>query len=93
MATSRSARTPLCSRAIDRITLRRRAPPLPAPARQLIVGSDECELESQLPAADVVLNPELLHRIDQIVASGVAINPADTGYPNQTTNASIRLRI
>jgi 2-keto-4-pentenoate hydratase len=35
-------------------------------------------LESQLPAADVTLS-DVLDRIDQIVAPGVTINPADDG--------------
>lgn len=51
-----------------------------------IVGPRTMEqLETQLPAADVTLNSELLDRIDQINAPGVAINPADTGYPSPAT--------
>ena len=37
------------------------------------------QLESQLPAADVTLDPALLDRIDEIVRPGVNLNPADTG--------------
>ena len=36
-------------------------------------------LESQLPASDLVLDAALLDRIDEIVAPGTNINPADAG--------------
>jgi aryl-alcohol dehydrogenase-like predicted oxidoreductase len=39
-------------------------------------------LESQLDAADVELPDDVLDRIDEIVAPGVNINPADAGYVN-----------
>lgn len=49
-----------------------------------IIGPRTLEqLESQLPAADVTLDTATLDRIDQIVAPGVTINPADTGYGEQ----------
>jgi aryl-alcohol dehydrogenase-like predicted oxidoreductase len=50
------------------------------------------QLESQLPAADVVLAPELLDSIDLIVPPGVAINPADTGYPSPSSVPSFQRR-
>jgi aryl-alcohol dehydrogenase-like predicted oxidoreductase len=48
-----------------------------------IIGPRTMEqLESQLGAADVELSDELLDRIDEIVAPGVNVNPADAGYDN-----------
>ena len=45
-----------------------------------IIGPRTMEhLESQLPAAEVVLDEALLDRIDEIVAPGTNINPADAG--------------
>ena len=38
------------------------------------------QLESQLPAADALLDPGLLDRIDEIVPPGTNINPADDGW-------------
>ncbi len=38
------------------------------------------QLESQLPAAEIRLDADLLDRIDEIVAPGTNINPADAGY-------------
>jgi aryl-alcohol dehydrogenase-like predicted oxidoreductase len=46
-----------------------------------IIGPRTIEqLESQLPAADVVLDDALLDRIDEIVEPGTNLNPADTSY-------------
>ena len=46
-----------------------------------IIGPRTMEqLDSQLPAADVVLDAATLDRIDEIVKPGVTINPADTSY-------------
>jgi aryl-alcohol dehydrogenase-like predicted oxidoreductase len=46
-----------------------------------IVGPRTMEqLESYLPAVDRVLTDDVLDRIDQIVAPGVTINPADHSY-------------
>ena len=50
------------------------------------------QLESQLPAADVVLSTEVLDRIDEIVKPGVIINPADTSYGEQTLAPDLRRR-
>ncbi len=49
-----------------------------------IIGPRTMEqLESQLPAADVALDPPMLDRIDEIVRPGVNLNPADTSYGEQ----------
>ncbi|WP_024801778.1 aldo/keto reductase [Nocardia sp. BMG51109] len=46
-----------------------------------IIGPRTAEhLQSQLAAADIVLDPAVLDRIDRIVAPGVDLNPEDTGY-------------
>lgn len=46
-----------------------------------IVGPRTMEqLESYLPAAEVTLTPEVLDRIDAIVAPGVTVNPDDNSY-------------
>ncbi|GLW12412.1 aldo/keto reductase [Microtetraspora sp. NBRC 13810] len=50
-------------------------------------------LESQLTAAGVRLGDDVLDRIDEIVAPGLTINPADGGYrPPALVNASLRRR-
>ncbi|HEY1590270.1 MAG TPA: aldo/keto reductase [Solirubrobacteraceae bacterium] len=49
-------------------------------------------LESQLPAADVVLSDEVLDRIDEIVPPGTNVNPADTGWQNPALEAGERRR-
>ena len=38
------------------------------------------QLDSQLPAAEVTLDPAVLDRIDELVAPAVTINPADNSY-------------
>ncbi|MWV59170.1 aldo/keto reductase [Rathayibacter sp. VKM Ac-2754] len=46
-----------------------------------IIGPRTMEqLESQLPAADLTLAPEVLDRIDELVAPGVTLNPDDNSY-------------
>ncbi|MFJ3394751.1 aldo/keto reductase [Leifsonia aquatica] len=46
-----------------------------------IVGPRTMEqLESYLPAADVVLTADVLDRIDELVAPGVTLNPDDNSY-------------
>ena len=46
-----------------------------------IIGPRTLEqLESQLPAADVVLSDDILDRIDELVAPGVTVNPGDNSY-------------
>ncbi|MET8649366.1 aldo/keto reductase [Nocardia aurea] len=50
-------------------------------------------LETQLGSVDVRLDAEILDRIDQIVAPGVTISPADEGYlPPSLTDAATRRR-
>jgi aryl-alcohol dehydrogenase-like predicted oxidoreductase len=58
-----------------------------------IVGPRTMEqLDSQLPAAEVVLDPATLDRIDDIVRPGVNLNPADTSYGEQVLNPALRRR-
>jgi aryl-alcohol dehydrogenase-like predicted oxidoreductase len=58
-----------------------------------IIGPRTMEqLESQLPAADVVLDPALLDRIDEIVPPGVNVNPADGGWVSPALEPSARRR-
>src|SRR3954452_15535227 len=49
-------------------------------------------LESQLAAADVVLTDDVLDRIDQIVAPGVTLNPADNGWVSPSLQPTARRR-
>ncbi len=58
-----------------------------------IIGPRTMEqLDSQLPAADVVLDPATLDRIDAIVRPGVNLNPADTSYGEQVLAPELRRR-
>jgi aryl-alcohol dehydrogenase-like predicted oxidoreductase len=58
-----------------------------------IIGPRTMEqLESQLPAADVVLDPALLDRIDQIVPPGTNLNPVDGGWVNPALQPAARRR-
>ncbi|UGS36469.1 aldo/keto reductase [Capillimicrobium parvum] len=58
-----------------------------------IIGPRTMEqLESQLPAADVVLDTATLDRIDEIVAPGVTLNPADHSYGEQVLQPALRRR-
>ena len=50
------------------------------------------QLESYLPAADTVLAPEVLDRIDQLVAPGVTVNPDDNSYGAHELTAHARRR-
>jgi aryl-alcohol dehydrogenase-like predicted oxidoreductase len=50
------------------------------------------QLESQLGAADLSLSTEVLDRIDEIVAPGVNINPADAGWQNPALAPAARRR-
>jgi hypothetical protein len=49
-------------------------------------------LEAQLMAAEVELSDEALDRIDEIVAPGVTINPADNGWVPPSLDSSARRR-
>jgi aryl-alcohol dehydrogenase-like predicted oxidoreductase len=58
-----------------------------------IIGPRTMEqLESQVPAADVALDPAILDRIDEIVQPGVNLNPADTSYGEQVLKPHLRRR-
>src|SRR6202167_2300648 len=58
-----------------------------------IIGPRTLEqLESQLGAADVQLDTALLERIDEIVAPGTNVNPADAGWTNPALVAAARRR-
>jgi len=58
-----------------------------------IIGPRTIEqLESQLPAADVVLDDVLLDRIDEIVTPGTLINPADSSFQNPALEPAARRR-
>jgi aryl-alcohol dehydrogenase-like predicted oxidoreductase len=49
-------------------------------------------LESQLNAADVELSDDVLDRIDEIVAPGTTINPADNGWVSPALQPAARRR-
>jgi aryl-alcohol dehydrogenase-like predicted oxidoreductase len=58
-----------------------------------IIGPRTMEqLESQLPAADAVLDAATLDRIDEIVRPGVNLNPADTSYGERVLAPALRRR-
>jgi aryl-alcohol dehydrogenase-like predicted oxidoreductase len=58
-----------------------------------IIGPRTMEqLDSQLPAAGVALDPDSLDRIDEIVKPGVNLNPADTSYGEHVFRPSLRRR-
>ena len=50
-------------------------------------------LEGQLPALDVTLTPDVLDRVDAIVAPGVTLNDADAGWASPAlTDPALRRR-
>ncbi|MFB7336948.1 aldo/keto reductase [Streptomyces adustus] len=58
-----------------------------------IIGPRTMEqLEAFLPAADVTLSADVLDRIDEIVAPGVTVNPADNSYGDFELRADQRRR-
>jgi len=58
-----------------------------------IIGPRTMEqLESQLPAAEVVLDAALLDRIDEMVPPGINLNPADGGWVNPSLQPAARRR-
>jgi aryl-alcohol dehydrogenase-like predicted oxidoreductase len=58
-----------------------------------IIGPRTVEqLDSQLPAADVVLDHTTLDRVDEIIKPGVNLNPADTSYGEQVLQPALRRR-
>jgi len=50
------------------------------------------QLESQLGAGEVQLEAAVLDRIDEIVAPGRTINPADAGWANPALAPAARRR-
>jgi aryl-alcohol dehydrogenase-like predicted oxidoreductase len=63
----------------------------PAVTSAVIGPRTLAHLESQLGAAEVTLDEAVLDRIDEIVAPGTDLNPADTGYRSPVP-ADARLR-
>jgi aryl-alcohol dehydrogenase-like predicted oxidoreductase len=58
-----------------------------------IVGPRTMEqLESYLPAADILLSRDVLDRIDELVAPGVTVNPDDNSYGAHELTAQARRR-
>ena len=58
-----------------------------------IIGPRTMEqLDSQAPAADVVLDAAVLDRIDEIIKPGVNLNPADTSYGEHVLRPALRRR-
>ena len=58
-----------------------------------IIGPRTIEqLESQLGAVEVTLDDALLDRIDEIVAPGTNLNPADAGWTNPALVPAARRR-
>ena len=58
-----------------------------------IIGPRTMEqLEAFLPAADFTLSADVLDRIDQIVAPGVTVNPADNSYGDHELRPDQRRR-
>ena len=65
----------------------------PAVSAAIIGPRTMDHLDSQLAAADVVLPPEVLDKIDEIVPPGTNLNPADRGYePPALADAALRRR-
>lgn len=64
----------------------------PAVTSALIGPRTLQHLQTQLPAADVVLDPEVLGRTDEIVAPGTVINPADSSFANPAREPAARRR-
>jgi aryl-alcohol dehydrogenase-like predicted oxidoreductase len=58
-----------------------------------IIGPRTMEqLEAFLPAADLTLSADVLDRLDQIVAPGVTVNPADNSYGDHELRPDQRRR-
>ena len=58
-----------------------------------IIGPRTMEqFEGQLAAADVVLDQNVLDRIDEIVPPGVTINPVDNSFDNPALEPTVRRR-
>lgn len=48
------------------------------------------QLESLLPAGDLVLSADLLDRIDALVPPGTSLNPSHNDLPSGTGKAALR---
>ena len=58
-----------------------------------IIGPRTLEqLESQLGASEIELSPDVLDRVDEIVAPGSNVNPADEGWQNPDLEPAARRR-
>ena len=58
-----------------------------------ILGARTMEqLQSQLPAGDVVIDDAVLDRIDEIVAPGTTVNPVDNSFANPALQPAARRR-
>jgi len=58
-----------------------------------ILGARTMEqLQSQLPAGDVVLDDAVLDRIDEIVVPGSTVNPVDNSFANPALQPAARRR-
>jgi aryl-alcohol dehydrogenase-like predicted oxidoreductase len=65
----------------------------PAVTSAIIGPRTADHLTSQLGAADITLDANVLDRIDEIVAPGTTLDPADAGYaPPEVADASLRRR-
>jgi aryl-alcohol dehydrogenase-like predicted oxidoreductase len=62
----------------------------PAITTPLIGPRTMDQLQTQLAAADVVLNDDILDRIDDIVPPGTTINPADSSFENPALTPAAR---
>ena len=62
----------------------------PAITTPLIGPRTMDQLQTQLAAADVVLNDDVLDRIDDIVPPGTTINPADSSFDNPALTPAAR---
>ena len=59
---------------------------------EALTSSPREHLESQITAADVHLSDDVLDRIDQIVAPGLTLNPADNGWGSPALDPTARRR-
>jgi aryl-alcohol dehydrogenase-like predicted oxidoreductase len=64
----------------------------PAITSALIGPRTMDQLDGQLAAADIVLDEAVLDRIDEIVAPGTTINPADNSFDNPAFEQAARRR-
>ena len=65
----------------------------PAVTAPIIGARTMQHLESQLGAVDVTLSPDVLDRIDELVAPGVTLSRPDAGYlPPGLTDPFLRRR-